>query len=110
MTQSMSRVSRCIDNSPTEGFWVIIKCEMYYLGNFKDYDRLSMAIESYIPFTASYLKMLHKKLSSVIDGAQLNVFVYFTCLLDREQFIISIIGLSRVTQNRHYLGCYYIIH
>jgi transposase InsO family protein len=30
-TQSMSRVSRCIDNGPMEGFWGIIKSEMYYL-------------------------------------------------------------------------------
>lgn len=29
-TQSMSRVSRCIDNGPMEGFWGIIKSEMYY--------------------------------------------------------------------------------
>ena len=30
MTQSMSRVSRCIDNGPMEGFWGILKSEMYY--------------------------------------------------------------------------------
>ena len=30
-TQSMSRVSRCIDNGPMEGFWGIIKSEMHYL-------------------------------------------------------------------------------
>ena len=50
MTQSMSRVGRCIDNGPMEGFWGILKCEMYYLGNFKDYDSLVAAIESYIYF------------------------------------------------------------
>ena len=31
MEQSMSRVGHCIDNGPTEGFWGIIKSEMYYL-------------------------------------------------------------------------------
>jgi len=31
MTQSMSRVGHCIDNGPTEGFWGIIKSEMYHL-------------------------------------------------------------------------------
>lgn len=31
MKQSMSRVGRCIDNGPMEGFWGILKCEMYYL-------------------------------------------------------------------------------
>ena len=35
-TQSMSRVGRCIDNGPIEGFWGIIKSEMYYLK--KSYD------------------------------------------------------------------------
>lgn len=50
MTQSMSRVGHCIDNGPMEGFWGILKCEMYYLGNFKDYDSLVTAIENYIYF------------------------------------------------------------
>ncbi len=31
MTQSMSRVSRCIDNGPMEAFWGMLKSEMYYL-------------------------------------------------------------------------------
>ena len=30
MTQSMSRVGRCIDNGPMEGFWGILKRECYY--------------------------------------------------------------------------------
>ena len=30
MNQSMSRVARCIDNGPMEGFWGIMKREMYY--------------------------------------------------------------------------------
>lgn len=50
MTQSMSRVGRCLDNGPMEGFWGILKCEMYYLGCFEDYDSLAVAIESYIHF------------------------------------------------------------
>lgn len=50
MTQSMSRVGRCIDNGPMEGFWGILKCEMYYLASFKDYNSLAVAIESYIYF------------------------------------------------------------
>lgn len=35
MTQSMSRVGRCIDNGPMEGFWGIMKREMYYGKNTK---------------------------------------------------------------------------
>ena len=50
MTQSMSRVGRCIDNGPMEGFWGILKCEMYYLAGFDDYQSLAKAIEDYIHF------------------------------------------------------------
>lgn len=46
MTQSMSRVSRYIDNGPMEGFWCILKREMYPLGRFKDYDSLLAALRA----------------------------------------------------------------
>lgn len=36
MEQSMSRVGHCIDNCPTEGFWGIIKAEMFNLYKFTD--------------------------------------------------------------------------
>ncbi len=48
--QSMSRVSRCIDNGPMEGFWGIIKSEMYYLRRFHHFDELHQAIDKYISF------------------------------------------------------------
>jgi transposase InsO family protein len=50
MVQSMSRVGRCIDNGPMEGFWGILKCEMYHLGYFQDYVSLETAINDYIHF------------------------------------------------------------
>lgn len=50
MTQSMSRVGRCIDNSPTENFWGIVKSEMYYLGTFTDEQSLCNAIADYMAF------------------------------------------------------------
>lgn len=50
MTQSMSRVGRCIDNGPMEAFWGTLKAEMYYLHRFLDYDTLQNAIEDYILF------------------------------------------------------------
>lgn len=50
MIQSMSRVGRCIDNGPTEGFWGIIKSEMYYLNKFYDKKTLKKAIDGYIYF------------------------------------------------------------
>lgn len=50
MTQSMSRVGRCIDNGPMEAFWGTLKAEMYYLHRFLDYDSLRAAINRYIYF------------------------------------------------------------
>lgn len=50
ITQSMSRVGRCIDNGPTEGFWGIIKSEMYYLHKFHSFNELKTSIDSYIYF------------------------------------------------------------
>lgn len=48
--QSMSRVGRCIDNGPIEGFWGIIKAEMYYLNEFHNVDELKSSIKNYIRF------------------------------------------------------------
>lgn len=61
MEQSMSRVGRCIDNGPMEGFWGILKSEMYYLKKFTSEAELRQAIESYIHFynTRRYQKRLH---------------------------------------------------
>lgn len=50
MTQSMSRVGRCIDNGPMEGWWGILKSEMYYLRKFTSKEDLIDAIEEYIGY------------------------------------------------------------
>jgi len=54
MTQSMSRVGCCIDNGPTEGFWGIIKAEMYYISDFCNEDELLEAIAEYIDYYNNY--------------------------------------------------------
>jgi putative transposase len=46
----MSRIGRCIDNGPMEGFWGTLKSEMYYLHQFSDYESLEKAITRYIHF------------------------------------------------------------
>ena len=60
MTQSMSRIARCIDNGPMEGFWGIIKSEMYYLRKFRTYEELVEAVHDYMNFynTRRYQKRL----------------------------------------------------
>lgn len=50
MTQSMSRVSRCIDNGPMEAFWGMLKSEMYYLKKFNSYDELEATVIDYIDY------------------------------------------------------------
>ena len=61
MTQSMSRVGKCLDNAPMEGWWGILKSEMYYLKTFTSRDSLVSAIENYIHFynTRRYQKRLN---------------------------------------------------
>jgi putative transposase insK len=52
MQQSMSRLGHCIDNGPTEGFWGIIKSEMYAMYEIKDEESLRLAIKDYLRFYA----------------------------------------------------------
>jgi len=48
MTQSMSRVGKCIDNGPMEGFWGILKRERYYGRRFTCREELVEMIKDYI--------------------------------------------------------------
>lgn len=50
MTQSMSRVGKCIDNGPMEGFFGTLKTEMYYGKSFKTLEDLKERIIEYIKF------------------------------------------------------------
>ena len=50
MKQSMSRVGHCIDNGPIEGFWGIIKSEMYQMYEITDEESLRYAINDYMRF------------------------------------------------------------
>ena len=50
MTQSMSRVSCCLDNGPQEAFWGILKTEMPLLFPYHDKDSLIDSIHKYIHF------------------------------------------------------------
>ena len=59
MQQSMSRVGRCIDNGPMEGFWGILKCEMYYLNHFETYEELVDAVGQFIHYY-NYQRRQHR--------------------------------------------------
>ena len=46
----MSRVGKCIDNGPMEGFFGILKSEMFYGKKFKSLEELIEKIVEYIKF------------------------------------------------------------
>ena len=48
--QSMSRKGNCLDHSPMENFFEILKQEKYYGKTFKTYEELKEAIEEYIDY------------------------------------------------------------
>ena len=50
MIQSMSRVAKCIDNGPMEGFWGILKRERYYGKRFTSREALIQMITDYIEY------------------------------------------------------------
>lgn len=60
MKHSMSRVAHCIDNGPMEGFWGILKREMYYGHRFTDRGILIKEICDYIDYYNN--KRLQRKL------------------------------------------------
>lgn len=53
MQQSMSRMHCCIDNGPMEGFWGILKCEIYRYGKkYETREELEKAIREWIYYYA----------------------------------------------------------
>ena len=81
MEQSMSRVGHCIDNGPTEGFWGIIKSEMYQMYEIKDESSLRFAIKDYIRFYSE------ERPHALYGRSSALYFRYLTCLLDRGHII-----------------------
>lgn len=61
MIQSMSRVGKCIDNGPMEGFWGTLKREKYYRRKFTSRESLISMIENYINYynNGRYQRCLH---------------------------------------------------
>ena len=50
ITQSMSRKGNCLDNSPMENFFGILKQEIYYGRKFYSYEHLKQTIEDFIKY------------------------------------------------------------
>ena len=60
MVHSMSRVGKCIDNGPMEGFWGILKRERYYKRRFNSREAVVEMIENYIEYYNN--RRYHRKL------------------------------------------------
>lgn len=65
MTQSMSRVARCIDNGPMEAFWGILK-------SFNTYEELRQAIVDYIDY---YNKGRYQKRLNCMTRLEYRVYL-----------------------------------
>ena len=50
MTQSMSRIGKCIDNGPMEDFWGMLKRERYYTRDFDSRKALVTMINNYMEY------------------------------------------------------------
>jgi transposase InsO family protein len=74
MEQSMSRVGHCIDNGPIEGFWGIIKSEMYYISKFYTEKELRQAIKKFIDYynNARYQERFHNLAPMEVRAAALQ--------------------------------------
>ncbi|MBO6377917.1 IS3 family transposase, partial [Enterococcus casseliflavus] len=68
MRQSMSRVARCTDNGPMEGFWGMLKREKYYRRKFISRESLVEMIEKYMNYynNGRYQRCLKSKTPSQV--------------------------------------------
>ena len=92
MTQSMSRVGRCIDNGPMEGFWGIIKRECYYRKRFESKARLVLMIKTYMDYYNN--KRLQRNLGVLTPLERHESYDYYTnkrvqrnlCILTPQEY------------------------
>lgn len=81
--QSISSIAKCIDNGPVEGFWGIIKREMYYGKCFTLREELIQSILDYIEYYNN--RRLQRKYGI---GIGLNVAFKMSILYDLIQALI----------------------
>lgn len=85
----MSRVAKCIDNGPMEGFWGILKREWYYGKRFTDKASLVAMIEDLSENWPAFPKEnLWQPWLVTRDFLSSSCFL-FHCLLDGMRFIFS---------------------
>ena len=79
MIQSMSRVGKCIDNGPMEGFWGTLKSEAFYGLKFESEAALRQKIDEYIFFYNNF--RLQRNLKGMTPNEQryhaYSNYIYF---------------------------------
>ena len=71
--QSMSRVAKCIDNGPMEGFWGILKRERYYGKRFTNKQELIRMITNYISYYNN--RRVQRNLGALTPFEKHNLFL-----------------------------------
>ena len=94
MTQGMSRVDRCIDNNPLEGFWGTVKCEMYYLNYFGAEDRLKENQDLISEILAKHFLFFYLT-GSGSHLPESRLFIYFVFVFCRHRRI-SVVAVLRL--------------
>ena len=97
ITQSMSRVAKCIDNGPMEGFWGILKRERYYGKRFTDRGTLVKMIEDYIDYYNN--KRLQRNLGILTPMEKHKIYLQAAYQADKfllvgKIYIFSIVYLT----------------
>src|SRR5699024_12872009 len=62
INKSMSRRSNCLDNSPIENFFALMKQEMYYGETYSSFEELNKAVKEYIYYYN------HKRIKTKLTG------------------------------------------
>ena len=85
--QSMSRVAKCIDNGPMEGFWGILKRERYYGKRFTDRGTLVKMIEDYIDYYNN--KRLQRNLGILTPMEKHEIYLQASYKLPADKFLLA---------------------
>ena len=83
----MSRVAKCIDNGPMEGFWGILKRERYYGKRFTDRDTLEKMIEDYIDYYNN--KRLQRNLGILTPMEKYEIYLQAAEKLPVEIYLLA---------------------
>src|SRR5699024_12527780 len=80
--QSMSRRGNCLDNSPIENFFGLMKQEMYYGETYRSFEELNKAVKESIYYYN------HKRIKAKLTGMSPLKYCQHTCQLSAYIFCL----------------------